>query len=56
VHVRWYKNDGIYNEAYDGIAVVDYQEQGGAAGDLDTVAVQLLGQGPRNTISHPALS
>jgi hypothetical protein len=56
VHVRWYKNDGIYNEAYDGIAVVDYQEQGGAAGDLDTVAVQLLGQGPRNTIPHPALS
>jgi hypothetical protein len=54
VHIRAYKMDGIYAEAFEGDALVDWQYQAGDAGSLDVVQVVLLGQGALTPITHPA--
>lgn len=54
VLVRWYDRNGHGSEAYQGVAMVEWSEDGGATTALDTVSVTLMGQGPRLGITNPA--
>lgn len=54
VHVRWYERGVTAGEAYEGIALVQWEPQGGAGNGLSSVKVTLLGQGPRVAITGPA--
>jgi hypothetical protein len=56
VHVRWYEMtpNGPRVEAYEGYAVVQWEEDGGNQTALDTVTVTLSGRGKRTAITHPA--
>lgn len=51
VEARWYERNGEL--AYQGIASVQYEPQGGSPTDLSTVNVTLQGNGARNRIPHP---
>lgn len=55
VTVRWYKQDGLNLEAYQGIGIVQYSPAGGGTSDLDTVDVTITGQGARTRIPFPAV-
>lgn len=54
VRVRWYDRNGHGSEAYQGVAMVQWSEDGGATTALDTVSVTLMGQGARLGITNPA--
>lgn len=53
VSCRWYKLGSVRTEAYQGYAAVTWSPDGGGMDGLDTVTVQLAGQGPRTAIAHP---
>jgi hypothetical protein len=52
VHVRWYDRDGR-DEAYEGYALVEWEQDGTATDDLDSVKVKLIGKGKRMPIDNP---
>ncbi|MFE7853751.1 phage tail tube protein [Streptomyces sp. NPDC057403] len=52
VHVRWYDRDGR-DEAYEGYALVQWEQDGTATDDLDSVKVTLTGKGKRTEIDNP---
>lgn len=52
VHVRWYDRDGR-DEAYEGYALVEWEQDGTATDDLDSVKVTLTGKGKRISIDNP---
>ncbi|MFF4751829.1 phage tail tube protein [Streptomyces sp. NPDC001270] len=52
VHVRWYDRDGR-DEAYEGYALVTWEQDGTATDDLDSVTVTLTGKGKRTKITNP---
>ena len=52
VDVRWYEREG--EKAYEGVASVNFQPQGGSPTDLSSVNVTLQGNGPRRRITKPA--
>jgi hypothetical protein len=52
VHVRWYDKEGR-DEAYEGYALVQWERDGTATDDLDTVKVTLTGKGKRVAIENP---
>lgn len=51
VRCRWFERDG--DLAYEGVAAVQYEPQGGSPTDLSTVNVTLQGNGARERIEHP---
>lgn len=51
VQVRWFEREG--EKAYEGVAAVQYEPQGGSPTDLSTVNVTLQGNGPRERIEKP---
>jgi hypothetical protein len=53
VSVRWFKLGSVRTEAYQGFAAVSWSPDGGGMDGLDTVSVDLTGQGPRVSIAHP---
>ncbi|WGH93876.1 hypothetical protein QDX21_03495 [Auritidibacter ignavus] len=53
IECRWYERDGG-DEAYEGVATVQWEPQGGSATDLRTVNVTLQGNGGRRHIDNPA--
>lgn len=53
VSCRWYKLGSVRTEAYSGYAAVSWSPDGGGMDGLDTVTVNLAGQGPRTSIAHP---
>ena len=53
VHVRWYERSDAVGEAYEGIALVQWEPQGGAPTGLSQTKITLLGQGPRVPITKP---
>lgn len=53
VHVRWYERSDASGEAYEGIALVQWDPQGGAPNGLSQVKITLLGQGPRIAVAVP---
>lgn len=53
VPVRFYDRNGL-PEAYEGVALVTWEPQGGEYTDLDQVQVTLTGDGKLNTITNPA--
>lgn len=53
VRVRWYDRNGHGSEAYEGFAMVQWSEDGGATTALNTVSVTLVGQGTRSNITNP---
>jgi hypothetical protein len=50
---RWFKLGAVRTEAYQGYAAVAWSPDGGGMDGLDTVTVNLSGQGPRTSIAHP---
>jgi hypothetical protein len=52
VHVRWYDREGR-DEAYEGYALVQWEQDGTATDDLDSVKVTLTGKGKRTKITNP---
>jgi hypothetical protein len=52
VHVRWFDRDGRA-EAYEGYALVQWEQDGTATDDLDSVKVTLTGKGARTPITNP---
>ncbi|AVH58380.1 MULTISPECIES: phage tail tube protein [Streptomyces] len=52
VHVRWYDREGR-DEAYEGRALVKWEQDGTATDDLDSVKVTLTGKGKRTAITNP---
>lgn len=54
VRVRWYDRNGGDAEAFEGFALVQWSDDGGATSDLSTVSVTLMGQGARTPIDNPA--
>lgn len=52
VHVRWYDREGR-DEAYEGYALVQWEQDGTATDDLDSVKVTLTGKGKRTAITNP---
>ncbi|CAM3459944.1 phage tail tube protein [Stackebrandtia soli] len=53
VHVRWYNKLGG-PEAYTGFAAVSWEPEGGSTTDLESVTVNLSGNGRRTLIVNPA--
>ncbi|SDJ08138.1 hypothetical protein SAMN05444157_1637 [Frankineae bacterium MT45] len=53
VSVRWFDRNGG-QEAYQGLAVVTWSDDGGNTSAKSSVSVAVSGRGPRNTISNPA--
>lgn len=51
VEARWFERNGEL--AYQGVASVQYEPQGGSPTDLSTVNVTLQGNGARTRIEHP---
>lgn len=51
VEALWFERDG--DLAYQGIASVQYEPQGGSPTDLSTVNVTLQGNGARTRADHP---
>ena len=51
VEARWYERNGEL--AYQGVASVQFEPQGGSPTDLSTVNVTLQGNGERHRIDHP---
>ncbi|WGH92093.1 hypothetical protein QDX21_07055 [Auritidibacter ignavus] len=51
IKVRWFERGG--ERAYQGVAAVQYEPQGGGTSDLGTVNVTLNGNGKREPITHP---
>ncbi|GAA5056461.1 phage tail tube protein [Streptomyces similanensis] len=52
VHVRWYDREGR-PEAFEGYALVQWEPDGTATDDLDSVKVTLKGKGKRIPITNP---
>jgi hypothetical protein len=52
VHVRWYDKEGR-DEAYEGYALVQWERDGTATDDLDSIKVTLTGKGKRVSITNP---
>lgn len=52
IYVRWYRTDGI-DEAWSGVAVVQWQRANSAATDVDSASVTLAGYGEATAISNP---
>lgn len=53
IRCRWYDRNGHGSEAYEGYALVDWSEDGGATTALSMVSVTLMGQGVRTKITNP---
>ena len=51
VQVRWFERDG--GKAFEGVAAVQYEPQGGAPTALSSVNVTLQGNGARRRIENP---
>ena len=54
VLVQWYDRNGHGSEAYQGFALVQWDDDGGPTSALSTVSVTLMGQGVRTPITNPA--
>lgn len=54
VHVRWYERGVTGGEAYEGYALVQWEQQGGDPTALSEASVTLLGQGARTPITNPS--
>jgi hypothetical protein len=52
VHVRWYDREAR-DEAYEGRALVQWDPDGGATDDLDSIGVTLTGKGAKTKITNP---
>ena len=52
IPVRWYDRNGL-PEAYQGLALVTWEPQGGDAKALDQVKLTLTGTGPLTLITNP---
>lgn len=52
VHVRWYDRDGR-DEAYEGRALVQWEPDGSATDDVDSIKITLTGDGPLKPITNP---
>ncbi|MFF0894740.1 phage tail tube protein [Streptomyces sp. NPDC003278] len=52
VHVRWYDREGR-DDAYEGRALVQWERDGTATDDLESIKVTLTGKGKRTPIENP---
>lgn len=52
VHIRWYDRDGRA-DAFEGYALVQWERDGTATDDLDSIKVTLTGKGKRTAITNP---
>jgi hypothetical protein len=52
VHVRWYDRDGG-DEAYEGVALVQWARANSGVADLDAATITLTGDGARTLIANP---
>ncbi|MEU7163141.1 hypothetical protein AB0A70_00575 [Streptomyces morookaense] len=51
-HIRYYDRTGA-DDAYEGVALVTWEPDGGGPDEVDTIKVTLTGSGPLHAIANP---